>query len=419
LHDGKFVPIDSLEIGDCLTSKQECFVFNQDYTVNGTLGQFLTGVLSGDSHISHNPKKFGASLKLRDNVDSDYMHLKSSILSNAGLCMTDYKCNSGVFYSSQEIAEFVEIKNNYKNRDPLILLNNFSWLGFAVWIMDDAIYDRKRYQLSIKRFAGNCEKLDEISSVLDELGLFHHISRGGQIVFDVSASEQIASNIAQFVPSCMNRKLPIHHHGCYKPFSLSRETVYRTSDVIITGIRHASKKQMKQRGKYDLSIEHNHNYMAGGNPLGVIVHNSPEVTPGGRALKFYASVRIDVRRTGKYKVGENVVGASTKASFVKNKIAAPFKEALYNICYGEESYPIYGIDPYGNLIESAIEHKILHKSGNFIKYGEESLGNGLTNAATAIRLDPNLFKEIYTKTLEKIKPCHTPHQLTSQEVSST
>lgn len=150
-----------------------------------------------------------------------------------------------------------------------------------------------------------------------------------------------------------------------------------------------------------------------------VMFGSPEVTPGGRALKFYASVRIDVRRTGKYKVGENVVGASTKASFVKNKIAAPFKEALYNICYGEESYPIYGIDPYGNLIESAIEHKILHKSGNFIKYGEESLGNGLTNAATAIRLDPNLFKEIYTKTLEKIKPCHTPHQLTSQEVSST
>lgn len=150
-----------------------------------------------------------------------------------------------------------------------------------------------------------------------------------------------------------------------------------------------------------------------------ISFGNPEVTPGGRSLKFYASVRIEVRRIAKHKIGETVIGASTKAIFVKNKIAAPFKEALYNICYGDEAYPIYGIDPYGNLIDAALEHKVLHKSGNFVKYKDVNLGNGLVNAAVAIRLDPNLFREIYTKTMEIIKPCHTIPQSTNQETSST
>lgn len=437
LHNNEFVPIDSLNIGDVLTTKQDCFVFDQNQKPNGTLGQFLIGILSGDSHISHNQNKLGASLKLRDNVDTDYMDWKSDMLSTSGLRMTDYKCNSGRFYVSPEISEFAEIKRDYPNRDPMLLLNNFSWLGFAVWIMDDAIYERKRYQLSIKRFAGDGVKLDEISYCLDELGLFHHMSRGGNIIFDVDVSELIASKISPFVPKCMDRKLPIHHRGYYEEISLYRTIEFRSTDAIITNIRPASKKQMKQRGKYDLSIEHNHNYMAGGNPVGVIVHNSPETTPGGRALKFYASIRMEIRRGGKYEINKTLVGFETRAKFLKNKVAEPFSEANYNICFGNPEYPVCGIDPYSNLLDAATEAKVIVLKGSHFSFDGDVLGNGAANAATALRLSPNIFKKIYdltiTQALQNVVPitlhdtddaedteeCLTQPQSTNQETQST
>src|SRR5687767_2570981 len=112
--------------------------------------------------------------------------------------------------------------------------------------------------------------------------------------------------------------------------------------------------------------------------IGVMFGN-PETTTGGRALKFYASVRIDIRRIGAIKDGENVVGGRTRVKVVKNKLAPPFREAEFDVMYGE------GVSREGDLIDIAVEHKIVEKSGAWFAYGGERLGQGRENVKSFLK----------------------------------
>jgi recombination protein RecA len=107
--------------------------------------------------------------------------------------------------------------------------------------------------------------------------------------------------------------------------------------------------------------------------IGVMFGN-PETTTGGRALKFYSSIRLDIRRIQSIKEGDRVIGSRTRAKVVKNKVAAPFREAEFDILYGE------GISREGDLVDLGVEHAVLEKSGTWISYGSERLGQGRDNA---------------------------------------
>jgi recombination protein RecA len=124
--------------------------------------------------------------------------------------------------------------------------------------------------------------------------------------------------------------------------------------------------------------------------IGVMFGN-PETTTGGRALKFYASVRIDIRRIGAIKDGENVVGGRTRVKIVKNKVAPPFRQAEFDVMYGE------GISREGDLIDQAVEHKIVEKSGTWFAYGGERLGQGRENAKVFLKQNPDVAAAIETK----------------------
>lgn len=112
--------------------------------------------------------------------------------------------------------------------------------------------------------------------------------------------------------------------------------------------------------------------------IGVMFGN-PETTTGGRALKFYSSVRIDIRRIGAIKDGDAVVGGRTRVKVVKNKMAPPFREAEFDVMYGE------GVSREGDLIDIAVEHKIVEKSGAWFAYGGERLGQGRENVKTFLK----------------------------------
>jgi recombination protein RecA len=124
--------------------------------------------------------------------------------------------------------------------------------------------------------------------------------------------------------------------------------------------------------------------------IGVMFGN-PETTTGGRALKFYSSVRVDIRRIGAIKDGENVVGGRTRVKIVKNKLAPPFREAEFDVMYGE------GVSREGDLIDIAVEHKIIEKSGAWFAYGGERLGQGRENVKNFLKENVDLRTAIEEK----------------------
>ena len=118
---------------------------------------------------------------------------------------------------------------------------------------------------------------------------------------------------------------------------------------------------------------------------------SPETTTGGNALKFYASVRLDIRRIGSIKKGEEVIGAETRVKVVKNKMAPPFRQAEFDILYGE------GISRHGEIVELGVLHKIVDKAGAWYSYNGERIGQGKDNARDYLREHNELAMEIEGK----------------------
>jgi len=131
---------------------------------------------------------------------------------------------------------------------------------------------------------------------------------------------------------------------------------------------------------------------------------SPETTTGGRALKFYSSIRIDIRRIATLKDGDLAVGNRVKIKVVKNKLAAPFRQAEFDIDYN------VGISRAGELVDLGIEHKLVMKSGAWYSYGDIRLGQGRENAKSFLRDNPDLADEIETKLRAAmgIGPIETP-----------
>src|SRR5438046_2574429 len=128
--------------------------------------------------------------------------------------------------------------------------------------------------------------------------------------------------------------------------------------------------------------------------IGVMFGN-PETTSGGLALKFYSSVRLDIRKVGNIKEGEEVTGSEVKVKVVKNKVAAPFRSAEFDLMYNQ------GISREGDLINLGIDDKLIEKSGAWLNYGEIRLGQGKENAKQFLRDNPALVEEIGRKILEK------------------
>ena len=140
-----------------------------------------------------------------------------------------------------------------------------------------------------------------------------------------------------------------------------------------------------------------------------VMFGSPETTPGGRALKFYASVRLDIRRIDSIKQGTDIMGNRVRVKVVKNKMAPPFRQAEFDIMFGE------GISKAGSMLDLAVEHSIVQKSGSWYTYGEERLGQGREVAKQTLVDNKELANEIETKVKEKVGLAEPP--ATSEEAA--
>jgi recombination protein RecA len=129
--------------------------------------------------------------------------------------------------------------------------------------------------------------------------------------------------------------------------------------------------------------------------IGVMFGN-PETTTGGNALKFYASVRLDIRRIGAIKKGDEVIGNETRVKVVKNKVAPPFREAIFDILYGE------GISREGEIVDLGVQHKLVEKAGAWYAYKGSKIGQGKDNAREYLRSNPEIAREIENRIREAV-----------------
>lgn len=140
-----------------------------------------------------------------------------------------------------------------------------------------------------------------------------------------------------------------------------------------------------------------------------VMFGSPETTTGGNALKFYASVRLDIRRIGQVKESDEIIGSETKIKVVKNKMAPPFREALFQILYGK------GVNHLGEVIDLAVDQKIIHKAGAWYSYNGNKIGQGKNNVIRYLDENKDMAKEIEKLIREKLLTPVDPNQQEKSE----
>jgi recombination protein RecA len=211
------------------------------------------------------------------------------------------------------------------------------------------------------------------------------------IVLTTEATARLHALIASFVhPSMAYKLLPQYRDrfGVEAVFAAPHQTLLPMPIVKIE----AKAPNGKQAHRFDIEVEGSHNYFVDG----VMVHNSPEVTPGGRALKFYSSIRLDIRRVESIKDGAEIIGNRTRVKVAKNKCAAPFKTCEFDIMYGK------GISREGSMLDVAVDLAIVKKAGAWYTYEGEQLGQGRENAKGFLADNLELMIEISEKVRQKV-----------------
>ena len=274
-------------------------------------------------------------------------------------------------------------------------------MALAVWYMDDGGFTLRSKGLQARTAGGSgrveicVEAMNEGSRVRlrdylrDVHGMDVRIRLAGRrkiavLVFSTASSAKFHELVAPFVHPSMDFKLLPRFRG---KFGLEPEFVEPHDALMPSPIFSIEPKALtssQPRNRYDIEVEGTHNYFADG----VMVHNSPETTTGGKALKFYASVRLDVRRIETLKDGTDMVGNRTRIKVVKNKLAPPFKQAEFDIMYGQ------GISREGSLIDVGVETGFVRKAGAWYTYEGDQLGQGKENARQFLMDNPDLADEL-------------------------
>ncbi len=375
--------------------------------------QVVLGSLMGDGALSPNQRdRSGVRFRMGHGAQQvGYLDWKASLLGNISQSRrTDARGASFVDFTP--LPELDELRRAVYLGDGK---KHLSWdylkaltpLALAVWFMDDGCFTLRSKGLQ-ERTAGGSGRIEIcveamaegtrtrlVDHLRDAYGLdVKLVARGARqtasIIFTTDASAMFQALIAPYVPATMESKLLPRFRGqcVVVPQFVPEELTPVPARIIDVRI----KPRTRSMNRFDIEVEGNHNYFVDG----VMVHNSPETTTGGRALKFYASVRLDVRRIESLKDGTDVVGNRTRVKVVKNKVAAPFKQAEFDIMYGK------GISREGSLIDVGVEQAIIRKSGAWYTYDGDQLGQGKEKAREFLRENPDVAAEIEKKILEKL-----------------
>ena len=370
--------------------------------------QLVLGGLMGDGAISR--KRIGAcgvTMKSRFRFghgkrQDEYARWKASLLEGVPVSISRHN-KGGLMVETTPLVELDALRRAVYVAGKKVI----SWdyvkaltpFALAIWYLDDGTFAERRVDGTAGR-SEICVEAMEVSSrqrLVELLSDTYELScklidRAGKavVVFDRDGTEAFHHLIAPFVPDCMNYKLLRHHRGKEAVVVEPAVRELRLHPAPILDIY--EKPKTRSMRKFDIEIEGHHNYLADG----IMVHNSPEVTPGGRALKFYSTIRLDVRRIEAIKTGTDNVGNRVRAKIVKNKVAPPFRVAEFDIMFGE------GISREGSLIDVAVEHGIVKKAGAWYTFDGDQLGQGRENAKKFLRENPEVAMQLQDQVLREV-----------------
>ncbi|MDI6606263.1 MAG: recombinase RecA [Candidatus Omnitrophota bacterium] len=370
----------------------ECVMVGIDKYFSKEQVDVVAGSVLGDGSLRR-VKTYNTRLRIGHGYkQNEYAEWKQSLFK--GILGCEYKNSKGGHsfetIPCYELTQIYEQTYSVKGKDPSQeFIAKLGPLATAIWYMDDGTFDRERKnRCSIACADIPVEKRDFLVKKFKELGV--NASRSnGRINFGVEATKKLHSFIAPYVHPSMDYKLMPEFKGRFVRANIKTELNKQLVPMPIFKIY--EKPLSKKTHRFDLKIEGNHTYLVDG----VIVHNSPETTPGGRALKFYSSVRLDVRKIATLKETDRVIGNRVRVRVVKNKVAPPFCEAEFEILHNE------GIAKTGSVLDAAVKAEVVQKSGTWLSFKEEKLGQGRDAAIRGLREKPKLQDEIEKEVRKK------------------
>jgi recombination protein RecA len=376
--------------------------------------QVILGALMGDGNLSRPIRTDSESARFRMGHGAKqeaYLDWKVSLLANIPHTKTT-NAKGAAFADFTPLAELAELREvvyfgDGKKHLTWDYLKSLTPLALAVWYMDDGCFTLRskgvqertaggtgRIEICVEAMSpGSRDRL--VQYLRDTHGLDVKLRSCGTrkvsvLQFTTTASEKFQALVSPYIHPSMDYKLLPRFRGKFAVAPKFKEPTIHPIPARILDIRRKSDFHIMSR--YDIEVEGSHNYLADG----IIVHNSPETTTGGKALKFYASIRLDVRRIETLKDGTESVGNRTRVKVVKNKMASPFRSAEFDILYG------IGISREGSLIDLGVEQGIVRKSGAWYTYEGDQLGQGKENARNFLRDNPDIANEIEKRIKEKL-----------------
>jgi recombination protein RecA len=399
------------EAGDLFTGDR--VLATEPHLLSEQQVQVVLGSLMGDGNLSPNrSNRNGVRFRLGHGAkQSEYLQWKTSLMSNIRHSVRENAKGAG-FVDFTPLPELAELQRAVYLGDGKKFfseeyLKALTPLALAIWYMDDGSFTVRSKGMQERTAGGSgriaicVEAMSEGTRVRlrdylrDTHGLdvrLRHAGSAGKavLVFSTAASAKFQELVAPYMAPSMEYKLLPRFRGQGTVTPRFTEPAQHLVPARILDVH--VKPHTRSMNRFDIEVEGNHNYFVDG----VMVHNSPETTTGGKALKFYASVRLDVRRIETLKDGTNAVGNRTRVKVVKNKVAPPFKQAEFDILYG------FGISREGSLIDMGVDHGFIRKSGSWFTYEGEQLGQGKENARTFLMENADLANEIEKKIKEKL-----------------
>ena len=369
--------------------------------------QVILGGLMGDGALS--PSRSGHSARFRWGhgvKQTAYGDWKASLFANLSVSRST-NAKAAVFHDMAPLVELAELRHavyqptgKHLSEDYLKALTP---LSLAIWYQDDGSFTIRakdgtgRSEICVQAFTpASRQRL--VDHLADTWGIEGRLGERGArkqafIVFRKDETTKLHPLIAPFVHPSMEYKLIESYRGRFGVQPVFAEPIERLVPMPIISIENKPPNG-RHTHRFDIEVEGSHNYFVDG----VMVHNSPETTPGGRALKFYSSIRLDIRRIESIKDGVEIVGNRTRVKVVKNKCAPPFKQAEFDIMYG------HGISREGSVLDLGVDEAIVKKSGAWYTYDGEQLGQGRENAKKFLQENPEVMVEISDRVWKAVKP---------------